>query len=56
LGEGRVMTSPPYIVLGYALTFWFMQVCNIDKNETKKQVNHSSVCPKLYAMQYVHLR
>jgi len=23
---------------------------------TKKRVNHSSVCPKLYAMQYVHLR
>jgi len=23
---------------------------------TKKRVNHSSICPKLYAMQYVHLR
>jgi len=37
------MTSPPYIVLGCAPKFRFMQVCNIDKNEQTKRVIHSRV-------------
>ena len=49
------MSSPAYLMLGFALKFWFMQMCNIDKNEHTKLVNHPRVCPMLYAMPYVHL-
>ena len=45
---------PTYIE--FCPQFQFVQVCNIDKNEYEKASKYSSVCPKLYAMQYVHLR
>ena len=32
-------------MLGFALNFKFVQVCNLDKNEYTKKVNHSCVCP-----------
>ena len=46
---------PTLCCIGLYPKVQFVQVCNIDNNEHKKQVNHSIVCPKLYAMQYVHL-
>jgi len=49
------MTFSLYVVSGYALKFQLVQVCNIDKNEHTKRVNHPRVYSKLYAMQYVHL-
>ena len=49
------MTSPPYVVSGYALKFNSCKYAISIRMNTKKWVNHSSICPKLYAIQYVHL-
>ena len=48
------MTSPPYLILDFALKSDSCK-CAIEKNEHTKWVNHPRVCPMLYAISYVHL-
>jgi len=49
-GLKQVMTSLPYLVLGFTLKSDSCK-CTIEiRMNTKKGVNHRSICPKLYAM------
>ena len=50
MGQERVMTPPLYLVFGFVLKIFFVQVCkNIAKVIIKKQVNHLKMFSKLDA-------
>jgi len=48
------MTSPPYVILRFAVKINFVQVCRYNNIKHSKQLNHSNIFPT-YAMQVVHL-